>query len=224
MKTNTIINLILAYVTGICLAQEAKFSVTKEKLPRADGFVENGGQPDAEFRIKMLDADQSLPDLTIPAYSYGSRTRIVDVRTSQKSAAIAIQDDEFGIDYYDYLLANGRWILQHKKRVCELSGALALSLAQVDILEGGAVEIKYHHLGQSDLGKSGWEQELIKKDHKGKDKLLVERYELKDGAFVLVGGPARGLRPQVQKDPTPQEKRNNKGADDKPPTDPQSPR
>jgi hypothetical protein len=223
MKTNTIINIILAGLTCMSLAQDPKFSVTMAKLSKTDGSVKKNGQPDAELRIKTLDVNLPLPDLTIPAYTTVG-TRIADARASQNRMEVAIQLDEFRIDYYDYILEQGKWIQQSKKLICHLNGAFALALAQVDILGGGVVEVRCHDRGSYERSKSGWEQELIRKDYRGKDKLLVERYELKGGECVLVGKPARGLRPQAVESPIPQGKQNNKGEDGEAEPDRKAPR
>jgi hypothetical protein len=195
MKTKIFALVIMTCIHGLSLSEEPLIRVTKEKLPSSGNSAPVARKPDAEFRIKSLDANLAIPDLTIPAYSYGMRTRIVDARVSKKRMEIAIQLDELGIDYYDYKLEEGRWVLQSKKRVCSLSGALALALAQVDICEGGVVEMKYRE-GRSVIRKSSWDNELINKDHKANDKLLSERYALKEGGFRLAGKPVR-LRPNT---------------------------
>jgi len=204
MKTKILTIVILTCMHGFSFSEEPIFRVTKEKLARPENTVPDTSKPDAEFRIKLIKPNKMTPDLVIPTYSTGRR-RVVDFRVSQERMEVAIQLDELGIDYYDYKLVDEKWLLQSQKRICSLSGARALALAQVDIREGGVVEIRYRE-GTSERRKSTWNDELINKDHKQNEKLLLERYDLKPSGFVLVGEPVR-LRPNVNNPQTTEEKK-----------------
>jgi hypothetical protein len=193
MRTKLFTSAILICMNAASFAEEITFRVTKEKIMRHDSTVIDASKHDAEFRVTSIPSNSALPVLVIPTYSSGRR-RVVDVHYSKDRIEVAIQVDELGIDYSDYKLADRVWTLQSKKRVCTLNGALALALAQVDILDGGVVEIKYHD-ESSIARKSSWNDELINKDHKPNQKLNSERYTLKEGEFRLVGAPAK-LRPK----------------------------
>jgi hypothetical protein len=193
MRTKLFTSAILICMNATSFAEEPTFRITKEKVMRHDGIVIDASKHDAEFRVTAIQSNSAIPDLAIPTYSSGRR-RVVDVRYSKDRIEVAIQVDELGIDYSDYKLVDGVWTLQNKKRVCTLSGALALALAQVDIHEGGVVEIKYHPEG-SVARKSSWNDELVNKDHKSNENLNSERFTLKSGEFGLVGDPAK-LRPK----------------------------
>lgn len=146
MKTNIASIVALAFVTSTSLAQGASFNVATVKLANSD--LQAGNPLDAEFRIKAADADPPVPELHIPTYSSSRvRTRVVDVRLSHNRMEVAIQEDEFGIGYFDYRLDGGGWVPGEAKHICSLSGPLSLALAQVDILEGEIVEVKYHAAG-----------------------------------------------------------------------------
>lgn len=194
MKTKIVTAIILAGMHNLSFSEEPKFRITKDKLVHPEISATDNKKPDAEFRIQAVQPNQMIPDLVIPTYSTGRR-RVVDLRASEERMEVAIQIDELGIGYFDYRLESGKWILKNTKSVCSLSGALALALAQVDIREGGVVEVKYHE-GTSVRGKSSWDKELIMKDHNNNDKLLSERYTLREDGFRLAGEPVR-LRPKV---------------------------
>lgn len=193
MKTLYVIS-IAAITLGVSPADPPRASVTKEAADISEAAREEK-KPDALFRVDFAEIDGGLPDLEIPALSTGMRTRVVDVRVSPGRAEVALQVDELGIAYYDYKLENGKWILKGTKNICALSGALALALAQVDILEGGRVEVAYR--GESSGRRaSSWADELLSKENRGEAGLLKEEYKLQDGQFVLRGDPVR-LRPSV---------------------------
>jgi hypothetical protein len=192
MKRKTILT-ILILANGFASAVEPKITVTKEKLAQPIAAESDPKKPDAVFRIRSAEIPGTHPELEIPTFSYGMRTRVADVHVSENRIEVAIQLDEFGIDYMDYKLVEGQWALQSKRRVCSLNGALALALAQVDIRDGGVVEVKYHE-GVSDSKNTSWDNELTNKNHLANRTLLSEHYTLNEGKFALVGEPAR-LRP-----------------------------
>jgi hypothetical protein len=196
MKNKILLAAIFFGVSQLACGQENKFVATKNKLS-GTGLLPSGQKaPDAEFRIKSIPPGKTLPDLVIPTYSTFC-SRVVDVRYSNNRVEVVVQNDEFGMNYSDYKLVGEEWVLQGQKSVCSLNGNLALKLAQVNILEGGIVEVKYHE-ESSVSGKSGWNNELINKDHKHNEKLLSERYALKKDGFVIDGEPVR-LRPKTDK-------------------------
>lgn len=193
MKTRFIAYAVAASMNAILLAEPPPIQITKERIQtkQVDGELM---KPDAAFRIRNANKNSSTPELSIPAYST-MRSRVVDVRQSQNRMEVAIQVDELGIDYYDYRLKGGQWVLNGQKRICSLNGVLALNLAQVDILAGDVVEVAYRD--ESSGGRdSSWADELLTKENRGKAGLLREEYKLKDGQFVLSGAPVR-LRPAV---------------------------
>ena len=151
-------------------------------------------KPDAAFRIQSKNDNPSIPELSIPTYST-MRSRVVDIRQSKGRMEVAIQVDELGIDYYDYRLNDGAWVLSEKKRVCSLNGVLALNLAQVDLLEEGVVKVAYRD--ESSGGRaSSWANELLTKENREKSGLLREEYKLQNGQFTLSSDPVR-FRPEV---------------------------
>jgi len=195
-----------ALILGTSNAEEPKASVIKEavELSQAD---KSEGKPDAFFRVKFAPSEPQLQDLKIPTFSHGMRTRIVDIRVSADRAEVAVQLDEFEINYMDYKFNDGKWSLQQKKQVCTLSGSLALKLAQVDILGDGLVEVSYRD-GYSVGRPSSWVDELLTKQNQGKEGLMKERYKLQGGQFVLTGDPVR-LRPTVAANTQKSEEQNN---------------
>lgn len=188
-----IVSTLLIITSGLSLSKEPSVLVTKQKIQNLEKSALKKNLPDEEFRIKVMGFKSEVPDLIIPTYSTVN-VRIAATSLSLNQIEVVIQMDEFRLDYSDYRLVDGKWILKIQKRVCSLNGSLAMALAQVDIHEGGIVEIKYHE-GISSKRILSWDKELIQKDHKENDKLLSERYLLKDGEFQLLGKSVR-LRPQ----------------------------
>jgi hypothetical protein len=176
------------------LAEPPPIKVTKELL-QTKQVAGEPMKPDVEFRIRNANENSSTPVLTIPAYST-MRSRVVDVRQSQNRIEVAIQVDELGIAYHDYKLENDKWILKNTKNICSLSGALALALAQVDILEDGHIEVAYRD-ESSDRHSSSWADELLSKENRGNAGLMKEVYKLKDGQYALTSAPVR-LRPLAE--------------------------
>lgn len=193
MKKQILTLVILIGIGNIGLSKELSVLVTKEKMKNAEKSALEQNLPDEKFRIKVIEPKSATPDLIIPTYS-SVRIRIADTSISLNRVEIAIQIDEFRIEYSDYRLLNGKWDLKVRKSVCELSGSLAMALAQVEIHEGGIVEVKYHEV-ISNKRVLSWDNELIQKNHNDNDKLLSERYILKDGEFQLIGKSVR-LRPK----------------------------
>lgn len=193
MRTQVILFFFAASMNAILLAEPPPFRVTKERIQtkQVEGEMM---KPDAEFRIQPTSENADIPELVIPTYSTGRR-RVVDVRQSQNRMEVAIQIDELGIDYYDYRLNGGSWVLNEQKRICSLNGVLALNLAQVDLLEDGRVEILYRD-GSSGGRATPWNDELLSKQNQGKEGLMKEKYKLQDGQFALTDDPVR-LRPAV---------------------------
>lgn len=193
MKRKTILT-ILVLANGFASAVEPKITVTKEKLAQPMAAESDQRKPDAVFRIRSAEIPATHPELEIPTFSYGMRTRIADVRVSENRIEVAIQLDEFGIDYMDYKLVEDQWTLQSKRRVCSLNGALALALAQVDILEDGLIDVKYRDGVRA--RQSSWNDELIGKEEREAVGLMSERYQLRDNKFNMIGEPTR-LRPAI---------------------------
>lgn len=214
MKTKLVITIVLASFPGITFSQEKKFTVTKSNVVNGDKATpaSKPNLPDAEFRIKYLSNDSPLPDLVIPTYSSGRR-RVADARLSKGRFEIVIQTDEFSLDYYDYRLDDEKWALKSKKQVCSLNGQMARRIAQIDILDEGIVDIKLHKEG-SNLGKSGWDKELLMKDHKEEKDMLAERYVLKNDGFLLVG-EAFNYRPMPKSKAKEDQKHNKPQQDNK---------
>jgi len=172
----------------------------KFKIERVEAPQKNDARPKKEIMLSFPDNKSGLPSVSITEFG---RTRFAAIKHDDKRLELIIQFDEFSLDYYDYKLEAGKWVLKSKKLVCSLNGALSLALAQVDILEGGAIEIKYHEVG-SVARKSSWSDELINKDHKTNEKMNSERYTPKEGGFELVGVPAK-LRPRSDSNPKTEE-------------------
>jgi hypothetical protein len=180
----------------------------KYKVERVEASQKDGARPIKEIMLSFPDNKSGLPSVSITEFG---RTRFAAIKHDDKRLEVIIQFDEFSLDYYDYILDAGKWVLKSQKVVCKLNGALSLALAQVDILEGGAVEIKYHEVG-SVARKSSWSDELINKDHKPNEKMNSERYTLKEGGFELVGVPAK-LRPRSDSNPKTEEPNRVPGSD-----------
>ena len=193
MKTKIVVFIVAASMNTILLGEPPPFRVTKERV-HVEQIAGEPKRPDAEFRIQPTNENADDPALAIPTHSTGRR-RVVDVRQSKGRMEVAIQVDEFGIDYYEYGLNDGAWVLKAQKRICSLNGVLALKLAQVDLLENGHVEISYHD-GPSAGRASSWESELLSKENHNKAGLLKEEYRLQNGQFVLSSEPVH-LRPEV---------------------------
>lgn len=191
MRTRIIVLVTAMSMSGILFAEPPQFRVMKEKRSKNQTAGEMKG-PDAEFIIRPTKEEATIPELVIPTYSTGRR-RVVDVRSSKGRMEVAIQLDELGVDYYDYRLNDGQWNLHEQRRVCSLNGLLALSLAQVDILENGLVEVTFID-GPSGGRASSWDDELLSKQNRGKTGLLKEQYILRNEQFTLSGDPVR-LRP-----------------------------
>lgn len=191
MKIRNIIILISLF--DLAYSKEPSVLVTKQKIKNVQKSALEVRMPDEEFRIKSIEPKSGITELVIPTYSSVS-TRVADVNISHNRMEIAIQIDEFYVEYSDYTLINGKWKLKVKKNVCELSGLLASRIAVAEIHEGGIVEIKYHE-GITDKKILNWDNELIQKIHQDNDKLLSERYILKNNEFQLLGKSVR-LRPQ----------------------------
>lgn len=193
MKTKLITYVAAASLSTVLLAEPTPLKVTKEPVQanQVDGELM---KPDAAFRIQSENDNPSIPELSIPAYST-MRSRVVDIRQSQNRMEVAIQVDELGIDYYDYRLNDGAWVLSEKKRVCSLNGVLALNLAQVDLLEEGVVKVAYRD-GSSGGRASSWANELLTKENREKSGLLREEYKFQNGQFTLSSDPVR-FRPEV---------------------------
>lgn len=180
--TNTAFLIILIVTTH---GQEPKISVLKQKTDSIVDTKTGVEKYNAEFRVSIQSSKNETPELIIPTVST-MLTRVVACRGTKDRIEIAIQVDEFGIGYFDYRLVGGMWILKSTRNVCALNGQIAPRLAQVEILDEGIIDVKLHKDG-SKLGKSGWEKELLMKDHKEEKDLLVERYALQNGVFSLVG-------------------------------------
>lgn len=179
---------ILVGVAQLSFSEEPISHITKKMLPLQEDAAPDTGKPDAEFRIKVDQTNGKIPDLTIPTYSYGMKTRIVDTRLSKDRIEVAVQNDELSIDYLDYNLVDGKWVVKSQKSVSALNGPRALALAQVDILEGGIVEVKYSN-GFIGSSQTGWDNALISKIHKHDENMQTERYVQEGGNFILVGKP-----------------------------------
>jgi hypothetical protein len=183
MKTSLLSILNLMCLLSWCLAQDSMVQITKEKLQVPENYVRSTGKPDSIFRLTRVPGAEKAPDLIIPFYST-VRSRVADVRVSQGRMEVAIQDDEFGIDYYDYRRTTGDWVMQDKKRVCALNGHLSGRIAQVDIAEDG-VKVSFHSKWVPRQTAS-WDSELFEKPHRNSlEQLKTSRYILGDGNFVL---------------------------------------
>jgi hypothetical protein len=188
MKIKIIIP-ILIFANGFSSAAEPKITVTKEKIAQPMAAAGDQRKPDAVFRIRSTEMNAKQPDLEIPTFSSGMRTRVADVRVSENQIEVAMQVDELGIAYFDYRLDNGKWILTKSKNICKLSGPLALALVQVDILKDGSVDVKYRD-GVKER-QSSWNDELIDKVERGASGLMSEHYQLSENQFNLIGEPVR---------------------------------
>ena len=153
------------------------------KIERIEAPIKDGARSKKEIMLSFPDNKGGLPSVTVAEFG---RTRFASIKHTDSRLEVVIQFDEFSLDYYDYRLEAGKWVLSSKKPVCSLNGQISGRIAQVDIVNEETIDVKLHKEGSS-LGKSGWDKELLLKDHKEKKDLQVERYALQNGVFSLVG-------------------------------------
>ena len=185
MKIYSILTGLFVISGNLSLAQITDISVTKNNAPVVVDKKSGVATSNAEFHLTIGKIQNSMPTLIIPTIS-SAQTRVSGARVKGDRVEVVIQVDEFYLEYMVYNLENSKWTLKFQKKLCSLNGQISTKIAQVDILDEGIIDVKLHN-EESNPGKSGWDKELLMKDHKEERDMITERYALKDGLFSLVG-------------------------------------